>query len=65
MLTINVDQHIFMWQCHKPVDEMRIVVVLPQDRYDYWLQAKPEQSKGFMRQFPADMAQIFGSLFAS
>ena len=65
MLTINADQQAFMCQFYKPVDEMRIVVDFPQDRYDHWLQAKPEQSEGFIRQFPADMAQIFGSLFAS
>lgn len=39
MLTINADQHRFMNQFHKPTDEKRMIVILPPDRYDDWLQA--------------------------
>lgn len=57
MLTINADQHPLMCQFHKPVDEKRMVVILPQDSYDYWLEATPENSMEFMRPFPADQLQ--------
>jgi putative SOS response-associated peptidase YedK len=57
MLTINADQHALMCQFHKPVDEKRMVVILPQDSYDHWLEATPEKSMEFMRQFPADQLQ--------
>jgi putative SOS response-associated peptidase YedK len=40
-----------MCRFHKPVDEKRMVVILPPDSYDAWLKAKPEQSMDFMRQY--------------
>ncbi len=54
MLTINADGHELMCQFHKPVDEKRMVVILPSDSYDPWLKATPEQCMDFMRQYPAD-----------
>ena len=54
LLTINADSHELMCQFHKPVDEKRMVVILPPDSYDHWLRAKPEQSMDFMRQYPAN-----------
>lgn len=57
MLTINADQHPLMRQFHKPADEKRMVVILPQNSYDDWLQASPEESLEFMRPFPADKLQ--------
>ena len=54
MLTINAVGHDLMCQFHKPVDEKRMVVILPPDSYGHWLRAKPEQSMDFMRQYPAD-----------
>lgn len=53
MLTINADGHELMCQFHKPVDEKRMVVILPQDSFDHWLRATPPQSMDFMRQYPA------------
>ena len=49
MLTINADSHVLMCQFHKPLDEKRMVVILPPDSYDAWLQAKPQDSMDFMR----------------
>jgi len=57
MLTINADGHELMCQFHKPVDEKRMVGVLPTDSYDAWLRAKPDQGMEFMRQYPADRLQ--------
>jgi putative SOS response-associated peptidase YedK len=54
MLTVNAADHPLMRLFHKPADEKRMVVILPVDRYDDWLQASPAQSQAFMRQFPAD-----------
>jgi len=54
MLTVNADGHELMCQFHKPVDEKRMVVILPPDSYDHWLKATPQQSMEFMRQYPAD-----------
>lgn len=54
MLTINADKHELMKNFHKPADEKRMVVVLPDSAYDAWLNAKPEHSMDFMRTFPHD-----------
>jgi putative SOS response-associated peptidase YedK len=54
MLTINADEHPLMRQFHKPQDEKRMVVILPEERYLDWLQASPEQSRDFLRPWPAD-----------
>jgi len=62
MLTINADDHELMCQFHKPVDEKRMVVILPTDSYDAWLKAKPEQSMDFMRQYPANQLLACGDV---
>ena len=49
MLTINANGHDLMQQLHKPTDEKRMVVVLAPERYQEWLQARPEQSMAYMR----------------
>lgn len=54
MLTINADEHPFMRQYHKPEDEKRMVVILSERDYDSWLSAPANQSRDFLRQFPAD-----------
>ena len=54
MLTINADAHPLMRQFHKPSDEKRMVVILPQERYTDWLNARPDQSRDFFQQFPAE-----------
>ena len=41
MLTINATDHPVMNQFHRPEDEKRMVVILPEDQYDAWLEAKP------------------------
>jgi putative SOS response-associated peptidase YedK len=48
MLTINADGHALMNQFHKPTDEKRMVVVLPPERYQDWLNATVDQSTEFM-----------------
>jgi putative SOS response-associated peptidase YedK len=48
MLTVNADSHPLMSQFHKPTDEKRMVVVLPEAAYDDWLTATVESSDGFL-----------------
>ena len=55
MLTINAEQHPLMNKFHKPADEKRMVVILPPEHYGPWLQASADQSRGFLRQFPASL----------
>ena len=58
MLTVNADDHEFMRHYHKPEDEKRMVVILQDDQYDDWLSAKPEESRWFLKQFPAENMQV-------
>jgi putative SOS response-associated peptidase YedK len=55
MLTINADSHPLMCQFHKPVDEKRMVVILPPERYDAWLHAKANESMEFMQAYPSEL----------
>ena len=52
LLTINADGHDLMCQFHKPVDEKRMVVILPTECHDHWLKSKPQDSMYFMRALP-------------
>ena len=61
MLTINADAHAFMRNFQKPGEEKRMVVILPEDRYDAWLQAAPQDSMDFMRPYPAQRLAAAGS----
>ena len=54
MLTINATEHALMRNYHKPGDEKRMVVILPEGAYDDWLNAPPTRSMEFMHQFPAE-----------
>ena len=57
MLTINADDHPLMRNMHKPGEEKRMVVILPQGAFGDWLAAPAHASRDFMRQFPADRMQ--------
>ena len=52
ILTINADGHDLMCQFHKPVDEKRMLVILPPDCYDHWLKSRPQDNMDFMRALP-------------
>jgi len=60
MLTINATEHRLMRHFHKPADEKRMVVILPDDHYDAWLQAGPDHSRAFLRPFPAEQLVASG-----
>jgi len=58
MLTVNADDHLFMRNYHKPNDEKRMVVILKDDEYDAWLSSPPEESRQFIRQYPAELLTL-------
>lgn len=58
MLTVNADDHVFMRNYHKPQDEKRMIVILHDDEYDAWLSATPEETRYFLRQYPAEALQV-------
>jgi len=55
MLTLNADDHPLMKNYHRKEEEKRMVVILPEDRYDDWLQAKASESLDFIQQYPAEL----------
>ena len=65
MLTVNADDHSLMRMFHKPTDEKRMVVILPTNRYQDWLQAPAEHIMEFIRPFPADAMHADESLYKS
>ena len=60
MLTINANAHPLMQNFHKSTDEKRMVVVLPPERCQDWLRAKPDQSMAFLQPFPANEFEAGG-----
>ncbi|MDM0012143.1 SOS response-associated peptidase family protein [Variovorax sp. J22P168] len=61
MLTINADDHPLFRHMHRPdasraadQQDKRMVVILPEARYEEWLDAPVQQAMSFMNQFPAD-----------
>jgi len=55
MLTINADDHPLMRRFHKPGDEKRSVVILPDDAWGDWLRAKSENAaRELMQLFSPD-----------
>lgn len=53
MLTINAGEHPLMRQFHKPQDEKRMVVILPEERYIDWLTATPAGAVELLQLYPA------------
>jgi putative SOS response-associated peptidase YedK len=56
MLTVNADTHPLMQQFHKPTDEKRMVVILPPNRYQDWIECAGAMAD-FMLPFGADQLQ--------
>jgi putative SOS response-associated peptidase YedK len=54
MLTINADQHPLFKDYHRPGDEKRMVVILPEGSYEDWLIAGAEETWDFLNPYPAD-----------
>lgn len=58
MLTLNADDHPFMKEYHQPKKEKRMLVILQEDEYASWLHAGPDDSRQFIKQFPAEMMAV-------
>ncbi|OOT56380.1 DUF159 family protein [Acinetobacter pittii] len=54
LLTINADHHPFMKQFHKPDDEKRSVIVIPDDLRNDWLNCTHSEAKDFFLDMPAN-----------
>ncbi len=54
ILTINADQHPLLRDYHRPGDEKRMVVILPEGAYEAWLDIDPEESTAVLIHYPAD-----------
>lgn len=61
MLTINAEHHALMQQFHKPADEKRMVVILPRDSYQNWLDAPPENAMAFMQSLADELLAAVAS----
>ncbi|CAM0788227.1 hypothetical protein AM412_002752 [Acinetobacter baumannii] len=57
MLTINADNHPFMSQFHKPEDEKRSIIVIPEEYRNDWLNCNKEKASQFFFEMPADEFQ--------
>ena len=52
-LTVNADNHDLMKRFHRPGDEKRSLVVVPEQEYDSWLNCNdPEIARSFMTLYP-------------
>ena len=54
MLTINATEHGLMRNFHKPADEKRMVVILPESAYTDWLTAPTTMGTAFMQSYPSE-----------
>ncbi len=54
MLTMNATDHQLLKNYHRPEDEKRIVVILPDDAYSAWLDAPVSESMDFIQHYPHD-----------
>ncbi len=58
-LTVNADGHPVMQRFHKPGDEKRSVVILPEDAWGDWLRARSEEAaRGLLRPTEADLLRV-------
>jgi putative SOS response-associated peptidase YedK len=59
MLTINADRHPVMGRFHKPEDEKRSVVILPDDAWGDWLRSKSEaEARGVLAMFEPELVRV-------
>jgi putative SOS response-associated peptidase YedK len=54
MLTINADGHPIMGRFHKPADERRSLVVVPQQAWQDWLTATADTARSMLTEMPVD-----------
>ncbi len=58
MLTINADAHPLLRQFHKPEDEKRSIVILPDAAWGAWLRCRSEaEARALLQPFPAELLE--------
>jgi putative SOS response-associated peptidase YedK len=56
MLTINADEHpVVIRNLHRPGDEKRSLVIVPEEDWDSWLGAPPELARAMLTLYPAEL----------
>jgi putative SOS response-associated peptidase YedK len=59
-LTINADNDPMMRRFHKPNEEKRSLVILPEDMYDDWLDCRdPIKATTFLKHYPAELLNTY------
>jgi len=58
MITVNADGHPVMNQVHRPGDEKRSLVIVPQERWDAWLGASAAQAPELLQLYPPELMQL-------
>lgn len=54
-ITINADEHPLMKRFHRSGEEKRSLVIVPESKYDTWLQCRePELARSLLLPFPAE-----------
>jgi putative SOS response-associated peptidase YedK len=55
-LTMNADDHPLMKRFHKPGDEKRSLIIVPESDWEDWLMCRdPERARTFEQPFPAEL----------
>ena len=62
MLTMNATDHALLKNYHRPDDEKRIIVILPESHYTAWLEAAVDKSMDFIRHYPHDQLRATPAL---
>jgi putative SOS response-associated peptidase YedK len=52
MLTLNADNHSVLKRLHKPEDEKRSLFVVPENEYETWLNATPDEARAMLMLLP-------------
>ena len=55
MLTVNADDHALFKHYHRHGEEKRMVVLLPDEAHNAWLDADPDQPMGMLHGAPAEV----------
>ncbi len=62
MLTLNADTHPIFSQLHKPHDEKRMVVILPEEKFKLWLSGSQADAASLIKQYPAEHLRMEDTL---
>ena len=54
MLTLDASAHALFKDYHRPVNDKRMVALLPASFIDAWLNAPPERARNYIASFPAE-----------